>query len=64
MMRGGERLPDSRVAIDAARRHAAAEIARLPAAIRDLEPAEKPYPVEVSPALRAFEREVEAALNI
>ncbi|MGH6926144.1 MAG: nicotinate phosphoribosyltransferase, partial [Propylenella sp.] len=35
-----------------------AEIARLPAALRALTPAEPPYRVEVSPALTAFEREV------
>jgi nicotinate phosphoribosyltransferase len=35
-----------------------AEIARLPAALRALAPAEPPYRVEVSPALSTFERDV------
>lgn len=58
MMRDGERLQKSRVEIGQAREHAAVEIARLPAAVRGLEPASIPYPVKVSRGLRAFERKV------
>ncbi|MDA0653881.1 MAG: nicotinate phosphoribosyltransferase [Proteobacteria bacterium] len=63
VMIGGRRTaPSGVVALDTARAHAAAEIARLPEAIRNLAPAPTPYPVRISPALRAFEREVEQSV--
>jgi nicotinate phosphoribosyltransferase len=39
-----------------ARAHAAAELARLPAPLRRLEPLSAPYPVSISPALRDLAR--------
>ena len=58
-MRGGERLPEGAVDLDAARRHAQEEIARLPERIRAIRPpADPPYPVTVSEALRAYQDEV------
>ena len=65
VMRGGRRLPRGSVDLQAARRRAQDEIARLPAPIRAIRPAERRYPVEVSAALQAYrdqvKREVEAA---
>jgi nicotinate phosphoribosyltransferase len=58
-MRGGRRvegLPD----LAAARARAAEGLARLPPALRGLEPA-PPYPVEIAPALRALAAEVDRA---
>ena len=63
VMKAGKRAhPSGIAALAAARAHAADEIARLPAAIRELAPAPSPYPVHISPALAAFEREVEQSL--
>ena len=65
VMRGGRRLPRGSVDLQAARRRAQDEIARLPAPIRAIRPADRRYPVEVSAALQAYrdqvKREVEAA---
>jgi len=58
VMRGGERLPTGRVALDEARGRAAGELARLPGRVRAIAPADPPYPVEVSAALRAYQDEV------
>jgi nicotinate phosphoribosyltransferase len=58
VMRGGRRLPEGTIDLHAARRHAQEEIARLPASIRAIEPAERRYPVEVSATLRAYQQEV------
>ncbi len=58
VMRGGERLPAGRVELDAARAHAAAERAKLPAAVRGLRPADPAYPVTVSRALRDYQERV------
>jgi nicotinate phosphoribosyltransferase len=52
VMQDGRCLPAGRVDTAAARAHAAAQLARLPAALRALETA-KPYPVDISPALGA-----------
>lgn len=60
VMRGGKRLPESVVTLDAARSYAKDRIARLPDSVRRLAPAEPPYPVEVSPALSQFREEVKA----
>jgi nicotinate phosphoribosyltransferase len=58
VMRGGRRVEAEARSLEQARRHAAAELARLPARLRSLEPADPPYPVEVSPALEALHRRV------
>jgi nicotinate phosphoribosyltransferase len=57
VMRGGKRLAPA-PALDAIRVHAAAELARLPGALRGLEEA-PPYPVEIAPALRLLAAEVD-----
>jgi len=63
MMRAGERLPAALEPLDAGRTRCARELERLPASLRSLEPADPPYPVEVSDALRAARREVIARLQ-
>lgn len=60
VMQDGRRLPAGRVDTAGARAHAAAELARLPAALRTLEPAE-PYPVTISPGLQAAQQALVAA---
>lgn len=50
-------LPD----LAAIRAHAAREIARLPVALRDLEDADAPYPVEIAPPLAALADAVDRA---
>jgi nicotinate phosphoribosyltransferase len=45
----------------AARARARAQLDRLPAALRGLEDAAEPYPVEIAPGLRALAAEVDAA---
>ena len=60
VMRAGRRLPSSGT-LAQARSHCAAQLARLPEALRALEPAASPYPVEISDTLRALAREVDAA---
>ncbi|HUE86098.1 MAG TPA: nicotinate phosphoribosyltransferase [Vicinamibacterales bacterium] len=50
VMRGGVRTT-GRVSLDAARTHARAELERLPAMLRALEPAPAPYLVQISHAL-------------
>ncbi len=61
VMRRGRRLvpPEPLAAL---RTHAASELARLPAALRDLGPAaaERPYPVAISASLQALAREIDA----
>jgi nicotinate phosphoribosyltransferase len=52
VMQEGRRLPASGLA--AARSHAAGQLARLPVALRALQPAAQPYTVQISPALRAL----------
>jgi nicotinate phosphoribosyltransferase len=62
MMRGGRRLAP-RPALAAIRAEAAGRVAALPARLRGLAPAEPPYPVALSPALAAHEREVRARVR-
>ncbi|EPR37201.1 nicotinate phosphoribosyltransferase [Desulfovibrio sp. X2] len=62
VMQGGRRLPAGRVELEEARRHAQEQIARLPARLRALAPADPPYRVDVSPALARFQDEVEASV--
>jgi nicotinate phosphoribosyltransferase len=58
VMRGGERLPAGRSDLDQARARARSEIDRLPEHVRALEPADPPYPVDLSPALKRFARDI------
>ena len=58
MMRDGRRLAAASADLEAVRRHAAAEIGRLPERVRALEPADPAYPVEVSAALRSYQDEI------
>ncbi|NIU35139.1 MAG: nicotinate phosphoribosyltransferase, partial [Gemmatimonadetes bacterium] len=58
VMEGGERLPEARESLDAARERAREERARLPEELRALEPADPPYPVQVSEELRDYQTEV------
>lgn len=60
-MRGGRRLA-SAPTLDQAREHCKAQLERLPAAFRSLDPVPAPYPVEISERLRALAREVDAAI--
>jgi nicotinate phosphoribosyltransferase len=53
VMNGGRRLPAGRVPVAESRERAREELARLPARILALDPAEPPYPVEMSRALVA-----------
>lgn len=62
VMTAGRRLPNGRVGLDEARAYAAAQIGALPERIRSLTPADPPYSVEVSDALRRHQREVAARL--
>lgn len=55
VMRGGRRLHEA-AGLDLLRAHAAAEVARLPARLRALAPADPPWPVTVSAALLRDQR--------
>ena len=57
-MRGGEWI-EPRLSLEESREHARAELARLPEALRALEPA-PPYPVSVDPELSILAAEVDA----
>ena len=52
-MRGGKRLPAGRATLSEARDFARDELARLPARLHSLAPADPAYRVEISPALGA-----------
>ncbi len=52
VMAGGRRLPGVTRALDDIRAHARAEIDRLPASVRTIEPADPAYRVEISPPLQ------------
>jgi nicotinate phosphoribosyltransferase len=58
VMLGGERLPAGCAGLDDARARARNEIDRLPARVRALEPADPPYPVDLSPALERYSRKM------
>jgi nicotinate phosphoribosyltransferase len=58
VMSGGERTAAGRATLEDARARAADEMAKLPARIRALAPADPPYPVEVSEALAAYQKRV------
>lgn len=53
VMAGGRRTEEGRGTLDEARDRAREELGRLPERLLSLEPADPPYPVEVSPALAA-----------
>jgi nicotinate phosphoribosyltransferase len=53
VMEAGRRLPAAKADLAAINAHACGELARLPAALRTLAPADPPYRVELSPGLRA-----------
>ena len=59
VMRNGERLPASRVDIEAARAYTRQQVALLPEPIRAIAPAAPPYPVEVSHNLSMYQKEIE-----
>ncbi|KAB7624095.1 nicotinate phosphoribosyltransferase [Alkalilimnicola sp. S0819] len=63
VMRDGERLAAGRVSLEAAREHAREALARLPAPVRGIAPAESPYPVAVSERLAAYHQAVEEKLR-
>lgn len=63
VMRGGRRVNAVATDLQAARRRAADEIARLPAHVRALAPADPPYPVEVSESLRATAERIAAEVT-
>jgi nicotinate phosphoribosyltransferase len=62
VMRDGVRLPAGYTDLRAARAYAAEQLARLPARLRELAPADPSYPVELSAGLRAARDAVQAAL--
>jgi nicotinate phosphoribosyltransferase len=62
VMRDGRRLPEGSIDLNGARRRACDELTLLPEHVRALPPADPPYPVIVSPALRAYRDEVVAQL--
>jgi nicotinate phosphoribosyltransferase len=63
VMRGGRRLPGGRETLETARERARRDIAELPARCRGLEPADPPYPVEASAALREEQTRLAAQLR-
>jgi nicotinate phosphoribosyltransferase len=58
VMRDGRRLAAGRASLEQARLRSAAAVAKLPPHVRALEPADPPYPVEVSEALRRHHKQV------
>jgi nicotinate phosphoribosyltransferase len=63
VMRDGKRLDSARRTLQESRDHARAEIDRLPAALRAIEPPHRAYPIEVSPALAQYQRELQLAIG-
>ena len=58
VMRSGRRVAP-RESLDALRQHAADKLMHLPPALRALDPPEQPYPVTISPRLRALADELD-----
>lgn len=58
VMQNGHRLPAGNIELRTIREYAQTAIARLPAAIRQLQQAEPSYPVDISPALAEFQQTV------
>ena len=63
VMRGGRRLPETEETLDAARERARTEMESLPEGVRSIEPTPTPYPVEVSEALEAYQKQVAAVVD-
>lgn len=63
VMRAGAILPQARRTLAELREHARAEIARLPAELRAIEPAAPPYPVQVSASLAELQRQATRAVQ-
>jgi nicotinate phosphoribosyltransferase len=58
VMRGGRRTSDAAEDLPSIRRRAAEELAKLPAHVTGLEPADPPYPVSTSAALEQHHEQV------
>jgi len=58
VMHNGRRLPEGIRNLESIRSYAQQQLARLPAALKRLEKADPPYPVEVSAALSGYQREI------
>ena len=63
VMENGRILDESFLDLDRARARAREEIGKLPDRIQAIEPADPPYPVEISEALRAYGAEVGASVG-
>jgi nicotinate phosphoribosyltransferase len=63
VMADGGRLPPVETELDTSRELARVELDRLPSAIRQIERADPPYPVELSAALQRYQREVRVTLR-
>jgi nicotinate phosphoribosyltransferase len=63
VMRDGRRLPDGVEPLESIRRRAAEELARLPAPVIAIVPADPPYPVTISAALKRRHEEVSRRLQ-
>jgi nicotinate phosphoribosyltransferase len=64
MMKDGRRTADADADVHRARERAARELARLPSAVRSLDPATPPYPVRVSEALRRHHEETKRRTGV
>jgi nicotinate phosphoribosyltransferase len=60
VMRAGRPMPAVTTSLDAIRRYAADEVARLPERVIAPAPADPPYPVQISPALERHHAHVRA----
>lgn len=58
MMRKGQRLPEAAVDLQTARMYAREQVARLPERVRNIAPADPPYPVEVSQKLAGLQQQI------
>jgi len=63
VMAEGRRTDAGRGSLEEARRRARRELDRLPARVRGIDPADPPYPVETSRALKEYQQDVEAAVD-
>jgi nicotinate phosphoribosyltransferase len=63
VMQRGRRVRENVLTLDEARTHAAEEVRALPQRLRELAPADPPYPVEVSEELLARQASIAAALR-
>jgi nicotinate phosphoribosyltransferase len=58
VMEGGARLPNASPSLDEVRRRARRELESLPAELLRIEPAERPFPVALSPSLASYADEL------